>query len=471
MLLRLGVSRTAALFSTSARYRCPMPTAKFTDEIVEDSEPEREQLREQRRQKRRVEKAQKTAKSNVVAVVEKEVIELTDDEPSHNERLAQLQTIEVSDDSYAASPILAAIMNSPSPVSSPHVPPSVSVLEISSDSSVESVVVVNPVQLNPPSPQNLERHILNDFAMDHTPFFGHNQGSPPSSKLDLARFAFKGPHLPSRPKSPKLCPSRSESSIEKMPPPAEPKKKANRKDPSLFLDDISDAQLNLLGKCISCDIKWTTRKGASQKRAHIKSCSKKRAFSNDTLRLLIRREIDAAPVLTLDKGKGKLKAPEEPAIPASVFDTVVNEAAPKKRAKRKEVVETVKEPTTRRESILAKAKGILGHEGQSTEMPATQSFGQSGLGRAKKSIMFGDSEEDSDQEVPPSTRAFIPSKFGRPARESPWDLMGAPPSPVLAESDVTNRVASGSKLAGLKRAISETSFSEEDLYRPAPYAY
>lgn len=249
-----------------------------------------------------------------------------------------------------------------------------------------------------------------------------------------------------------------------MPPPSRRKTRVTARP---LLDGFSDADLANLAKCVSCDIRWTTRKGAAQKMTHIKSCAKKRSFSDETVRILILRELENVLPPEHGKGKGKDKAlPQAPIARDTIFAGVVQDAAPKKRTKRAHVLETVKTPADRRESILARAKNIIGREDThapdeeqdfAPDPPATQPFGFSNLARkqpAKPSMFFGSSglsdAENSDQEMPLATQPFIPSRLDKTPLGSSWDIAGAPPSPILAHSDAMNRPSSPTKYRNVR---------------------
>lgn len=108
---------------------------------------------------------------------------------------------------------------------------------------------------------------------------------------------------------------------------------------------------------------------------HIQSCAKKHALGRMTVALLIQKEI----------------TPEEPFIKKTFFEDVID-AAPKQKVKRRKKEESsLKGVSMSRDSILARAQGILststddckyqngGSSHGHSELLSTQAFGVSGL--------------------------------------------------------------------------------------------
>jgi hypothetical protein len=240
---------------------------------------------------------------------------------------------------------------------------------------------------------------------------------------------------------------------------AAPKQKSSRNaGQRRFTADFSDAELARLIKCVCCGISWTTRKGVTQKMVHIQSCAKKNAFTDDTVKILVRREVDKALAenqTAKAKGKGKAIDPENllPEVPRTYMEDVVQGAEPKRKMHRSEP-KTVKKATETREVILDKARVILGNHvlpntqdvsrhpfqtqgfgpsrlvdqlgsdaGNWKEPPPTQAFAESALRqRQAVNVMFGganrkqsvfDAEAIGYEEasMPPSTQNFGPSKL------------------------------------------------------------
>lgn len=178
----------------------------------------------------------------------------------------------------------------------------------------------------------------------------------------------------------------------------------------------------------------------------MKSCARKHSFTDETILVLVLRELENT--LSVKKGKEKAQTTVVVKAPETIFEKVINDAAPKKRVRRIGVAETVKDPLDRRESILARAQNIL-LPSQSwsidseTSMEPTQVFGRSDLKQRQsfRTEMFYGASADSgqylDEETFTSTQPCAPSNSGTTVPNS-WDMMDAY---VLAESDINNRPA------------------------------
>lgn len=161
-----------------------------------------------------------------------------------------------------------------------------------------------------------------------------------------------------------------------------------------------DPHLVQLSKCVSCGLQWTSKKTAKQKRTHIEQCAKKNALSKDTIKFLIEKEIAIlSPTIPAND-------PSENAT-GTLMDSVVP-AGPVKRLKRHQVVPSVRSLAETRESILDKARDILGPtEGHADPQP-TQQFGQSALARRntqqpKRPALL---DVNKSMEEPPPTQPF-----------------------------------------------------------------
>ncbi|KAK0206373.1 hypothetical protein DFS33DRAFT_585286 [Desarmillaria ectypa] len=391
------------------------------ENVVEDSEPEREALRQKRRLER---KKRKEAKELHVPTVTS-VIELSDDDQNSITPSSALigTVIEISDDSVSA-------------VSSHSVFVYTS-LARNRGVSVKEVSELAPVCANgvtsPSKPQLLKKKytlpVLNDSAIFND-FPENEDGDEPG--LSLARFAFPAP--PTRKPSSSTVTSRADS--------VEPKLVASKKTlrADRFAGDFTDMQLGGLLKCVCCNISWTIRKSATQKMKHVQSCAKKNHFTDSAVRARIRQALenvdleDVAP-----KGKGKAKG-QDSSVPETYFYDVVHDAGPRKRTKRVDVSGTVKTLVDTRDAILQKAEAIIGHSASSTvhllsskkddyETVATQHFGRSALAERMISddspMLYDPLHSDSGAEPYPATQVFGPSKFGAEPASS------TPPSPSI----------------------------------------
>jgi hypothetical protein len=222
-----------------------------------------------------------------------------------------------------------------------------------------------------------------------------------------------------------------------------------------FADEFTEATLATLKRCVSCELTWTARKTASQMMTHIQSCGKKQGVTDNTLRILIRKEIDAAsPPKIGPKSMGNVKfLPEDKASATqeTLLEAVINDAAPKRRSGRRTVIETVKSVTETRDDILKKAQDVLrshssadlepytsrvsgrdeprGISDDNTPLPQTQAFGQSALAAysgnfsalrqpylAAEAITHREdasflNQEDRNSDVSPATQTMAPSKL------------------------------------------------------------
>jgi hypothetical protein len=188
-----------------------------------------------------------------------------------------------------------------------------------------------------------------------------------SSKLNLDRFVFKS----------SMTPRDLQASTEPAPSTSIAIPKSNVKGPKrkLLPLDLSASDVAKISRCVCCNVQWTARKSGAQKMSHIQSCAKKHALDVGTVNILIQKEI----------------SPEEPFVKKTFFEDVLVDAAPKQKVKRRKTEESsLKSVSISRDSILARAQGVLstsiddckyrnglGH----SELPSTQAFGSSGLAR------------------------------------------------------------------------------------------
>jgi hypothetical protein len=256
---------------------------------------------------------------------------------------------------------------------------------------------------------------------------GHSDDEEIVPTLNLTRFAFANPRPLQPQNSASTIDSTSNSDTQTKP----PAKKAARSSSKSLAGGFSDAELGKLVKCVSCDIAWTARKSAAQKLVHIRSCAKKTGLTDDTVRILIRKELDNAPD---EPGPSKRngKAPLVPTMRTTLLEDVVHNAAPKRKGKRKEAVDTLKNISETRENIRGRAHMIFGSGPLSDddsfmvqtqaitanvtprENCATQAFGPSRLAQQQgyKPSLLGERDSDEEPDLPPATQAFAPSKLG-----------------------------------------------------------
>lgn len=195
--------------------------------------------------------------------------------------------------------------------------------------------------------------------------------------------------------------------------PPEPlrKYKAARPAAHRFTADFTDDDLSRILKCVSCNDRWTVRKGATAKMRHIQSCAKKNSLSDDIIKRLIQAELEAP-----EEPKPRRKQ-KSSGIANTLFEDALGDTG-KGKGRRKQVqsTTTLHNPAENREAILAKARSLLKEPeimdlSQDEELmdllrksdstmdrvqmfdfdappPATQSFGRSKLGQQTSSAML-----------------------------------------------------------------------------------
>jgi hypothetical protein len=195
--------------------------------------------------------------------------------------------------------------------------------------------------------------------------------------------------------------------------PPEPLRKSKAAMPPAhrFTADFTDDDLSRILKCVSCNDRWTVRKGATAKMRHIQSCAKKNGISDEIVKRLIRAELEAPEE---PKPRQKLKSP---GVTNTLFeDTLGDSGKTKNKRKQAQRTTTLHNPAENREAILAKAHSLLNEPqymdiSQDRELmdllrksdstmdriqvfdfrappPATQEFGRSKLGKQTSSAML-----------------------------------------------------------------------------------
>ncbi|KAN0097467.1 hypothetical protein V8E55_001913 [Tylopilus felleus] len=219
--------------------------------------------------------------------------------------------------------------------------------------------------------------------------------------LQLSHFAYKT----TSPRPPDPGPSRPATTLVRKDPPGH----------------LPDSQLAQLSKCIGCGLEWTSRKTANQKRTHIKQCAKKLALTEDTIKILVEKEI-------------AILSPTQNTPSSHTETTLLNSVVPVgplKKSKRTQVLSTLKSLPETRDSILSRARNILGPTITQEDSGATQQFGQSALARRathhpKRPALL---EVNGSMEEPSSTQPFGASSLraGNIATEQLVDGCQEPP--------------------------------------------
>ncbi|OAX44519.1 hypothetical protein K503DRAFT_795367 [Rhizopogon vinicolor AM-OR11-026] len=392
---------------------------RLHDEVIEDSEPEREAKRKKMREQARLARKKKCS-SFKLQQADRDVIELTDTECNSHGPISAT----VGAQSQVDKPISAT---SRSPLtklpSSPQLERTESLLadmprhllaaNIAPDrrghrSNVPDTTSINRTSTYPTPPPiaTLEALLSSD--------------SDDESHLKLSRFAFQAPVSNTEVNKPRgLSCSGSTVAAQTLPESSSaPKAKLKRPNAHHFSNDFSDTQLTSLTNCVSCNLKWTSKKTTSQKMIHIQNCAKKKFLSDETVKTLIGKEIGSSSNQNSREGTGQ-KTAEEGENSTTFLETVVNEDTRTKKGRRPHVLGTVKSLPETRGSILGKARAVLDASmqhrdsvvrapvsnqnlGGTHEVPCTQAFGTSMLAR----------REDRDQVGPPQTQDFGESALG-----------------------------------------------------------
>lgn len=154
---------------------------------------------------------------------------------------------------------------------------------------------------------------------------------------------------------------------------------------SLSGHDITKPDVSRLLKCVSCEARWTIRKGASNKLSHLAACARKKGITPSALKTLIVKEnlkIQTA------KTKDETTTPSNPATaPQTYMETLVANAQPKKRQRRPDATGTLQPISQTKAAILDRAKALLGTREiaprdapePELEPEPTQAFGRSKL--------------------------------------------------------------------------------------------
>ncbi|KZW04126.1 hypothetical protein EXIGLDRAFT_828049 [Exidia glandulosa HHB12029] len=201
--------------------------------------------------------------------------------------------------------------------------------------------------------------------------------------------------------------------------------------------------------CPGCDTRWTSRKTAAQKISHIRTCTRKRGMAEDTIRTLLRAQVDGTVTSNLPSVLG----PSAKAQPATYLESIVNET--KKKAGR--VAHSSVLPVDKaRDDILARGSAVLRIDKSNQDLvppssakgsplrafssydenyPATQALPTSrlatvsSLGVLRRTSGASSDEEDESEDLPLATQAFAPSKFALAASTSTRALGASAASP------------------------------------------
>jgi len=227
---------------------------------------------------------------------------------------------------------------------------------------------------------------------------GEGEGILPAKKLNLTRFVYPKPitiqktkatSLPRKPAS--LFPLGANESTA-----APPLSNADQTNMGLSLSDLAK-----ISRCVCCDISWTTRKTGHQKMAHMRNCSRKHAFDEETMQTLLQTEVrNFIPVRKAVKKARPVS--DEPASKKTFLEDVLVNAAPKQKAKRQQPETLLLNVSQTRVTVLARAQEILASSSNHCDNPRREvdqpSFEQAG---------------GIDGSMSPSTHGFGKSSLAR----------------------------------------------------------
>ncbi|KAH8830472.1 hypothetical protein DL96DRAFT_1593050 [Flagelloscypha sp. PMI_526] len=264
--------------------------------------------------------------------------------------------------------------------------------------------------------------------------------SPPVGCLSLARkalkvqdFAFESSLNKSSHARPFSTAARSSPHTVATPKPEQAQPKTTKSKPKhRFTADFTIADLDPM------------RKTADAKMQHIQTCAKKRAFTDDTIRTLLKKEISSAPEVCDPKRLPTEARGEE----TTYMEGVVQEAQVKKRKGQAQIRATVKSPGTANANVRKKADDLLAPRvttsstKSGTRLSNAKSIRSSSFKSQSPSstspLEASDSEdESSNDDNPPATQPFAPSRFG--GAKSLFTLGGThSKTPITSYSKVRN---------------------------------
>ena len=180
---------------------------------------------------------------------------------------------------------------------------------------------------------------------------------------------------------------------------------------------LSDSDVAHLLRCICCDAKWTTRKTARQKSAHIRTCSKKHNIRTNVLDLLMHKELAKQALEKIARSHSQSRNPlaeekvsAQPFEPRTLLEEAVAEPS-KKRRRRREDVATIKNVSESHDLINNRAKVFLAAPAVAIYR-SNSSTAPSSTGPTSASVT--DKERDSSgalHMLPPATQSFAPSRL------------------------------------------------------------
>ena len=254
------------------------------------------------------------------------------------------------------------------------------------------------------------------------------------SSSDLSRYTYKPPQSLRD-----MIKKRGELEAQRIarfgPPEPLRKSKTTRPAAHRFTDDFTDDALSRILKCVSCNSRWTVRKGATAKMRHIQSCAKKIGISDEIIKRLIRAELEAP-----EEPKVQQK-PKSSGVTNTLFEDMLGDSG-KLKNKRKQVqrTTTLHDPAENRKAILAKARSLLEPEirnlSQDEELVDLLKNSDSTMDRIQ---MFDVSAP------PPATREFGRSMLGKQTSSATLSVL-PDESPKMSTSKLADSANKGRRL-------------------------
>ena len=392
----------------------------YSLEVIEDSEPERQQRRELLYEQRRKDRADK---KQIPSSGDSPVIEISDDESLYSSRPATIIELSGMDPLVLACNLVfltfydsddTGSFYEPSFQTSSQAKPALPPKSSSIKPSESHKASETPYEISNQTIGNASTVTTNEDSL--SPSQSETTGS---RVLDLQRFGF----ISTRPSRASTSSSSIVSSHQPIPLTRIPSNTVRR----LHVSDYSftGLQLQKLTRCVCCQIPWTTRKSAPGKLNHIQKCARKSSLTEEAVRLMIEQDLRAlATQGDLKKGKCKTVALE----PATLLEGIVANTNTKTKGRKKEMPTTVLQVAETHNVIYSRARALF-EEPEESDIPpfpatqgfapsklgrniqphsnATQSFQKSRLGTSRRVPGFEDSDEASDSDPPSPARSFV----------------------------------------------------------------
>ncbi|KZT53288.1 hypothetical protein CALCODRAFT_54796 [Calocera cornea HHB12733] len=189
---------------------------------------------------------------------------------------------------------------------------------------------------------------------------------------------------------------------------------------------LPETKMKMVTKCPCCDLSWTARKSSQMKWEHIARCAKKNDFMLEMVQDNLEQQLEAAganaeaEVKPKKRNKSAPEQKEEPPKPDTLLERVTHQAAPPRRTKKQNIAATVQNISQAQQVIAEKARDLL----SVAEPPPAVAMEATGA-EDSPVAHFGPQEATSSGAfLPPATQAFAPSKLGGASRGR--SLFGGP---------------------------------------------